>query len=57
MKHASDPNREALASAIALHAGACRDLQVAEQASTAASNNLWKMQARIDELHKKAAAL
>jgi hypothetical protein len=53
---ARDPNREALASAIALEAGARRDLQVAEQAAGLAAERCWRAQSALDELHKAVAA-
>jgi hypothetical protein len=50
------PNRKALASAINAHAGARRDLQVAEQAAELASDHLWKAQAGLDRLRDAGAA-
>jgi hypothetical protein len=47
-----DPVRAKLAAAITLHAGARRDLQVAEQAAELAASRLWGSQARLDELSK-----
>jgi hypothetical protein len=51
-----EPNRKALASAINAHAGARRDLQVAEQAAEVASDHLWKAQAGLDRLRDAGAA-
>jgi hypothetical protein len=51
-----DPARAKLASAIALHAGAVRDLQIAEQAAALAAERCWRAQAQLDELHKVVAA-
>jgi hypothetical protein len=50
-----DPARVALASAIALHAGAVRDWQVAEQAAELAERRHWEAQSALDELHKAVA--
>ncbi len=49
---ALDPNRKALAAAIALHAGARRDLRVADDAASLAAQKCWAAQARLDELNK-----
>jgi len=51
-----DPARTKLASAIALHAGARRDLQVAEQAAELAASRHWEAQSKLEELHKVVAA-
>jgi hypothetical protein len=53
---AREPNREALALAIAAHAGAARDLQVAEQAAKLALSRYLEAQSALDELHKAVAA-
>jgi hypothetical protein len=52
MKAAHDPNRKALAAAIALSAGAKRDLRVADEAASLAAQKCWTAQARLDELNK-----
>ena len=51
-----DPARAALAAAIALEAGARRDLRVAEQAAQLAASRHWEAQSKLDELHKAVAA-
>ncbi len=51
---APDPRRKELASAISMHAGAARDLIVAEQAAAAAKQKWWNAEARLDELRKEA---
>jgi hypothetical protein len=51
-----DPARAKLASAIALHAGAVRDLQIAEQAAALAAERCWRAQAHLDELYRVVAA-
>jgi hypothetical protein len=51
-----DPARVKLASAIALEAGARRDLQVAEEAAKLAAERCWDAQSKIDELRKVVAA-
>jgi hypothetical protein len=53
---ARDPNREALAHAIASEAGARRDLQVAEQAAELAASRHWEAQSKLEELHNVVAA-
>ena len=47
-----DPARATLAAAIALEAGARRDLQVAEQAEGLAASRHWEAQSKLDELRK-----
>ena len=47
-----EPNRKALAAAIALHAGARRDVRVADEAASLASQRLWEAQAALEELRK-----
>jgi hypothetical protein len=54
MKPAPDQNRKALAAAIALHAGAKRDLRVADDAASLAAQRCWQAQAQLDELRKVA---
>lgn len=56
MKPDREPDRKALASAIALEAGARRELQVAEQAAELAAARHWEAQSKFDELHKAVAA-
>jgi hypothetical protein len=51
-----DPARSKLAAAIALQAGARRDLQVAEQAAELAAERCRDAQSKIDELRKVVAA-
>ena len=51
-----DPARAKLAAAIALKAGARRDLQVAEQAAQLAASRHWEAQSALDELSKVVAA-
>jgi hypothetical protein len=51
-----DPARAKLASAIALHAGAVRDLQIAEQAAELAAERCWRADAQLEELRKVVAA-
>src|ERR1700720_1890494 len=51
-----DPARAKWAAAIALEAGARRDLQVAEQAAQLAASRHWEAQSKLDELHKIVAA-
>jgi hypothetical protein len=51
-----DPARAKLAAAIALEAGARRDLQVAEQAAQLAASRHWEAQSKLDELRKVVAA-
>ncbi len=48
----SDPNRKALAAAIALHAGARRDVRVADEAASLAAQRCWDAQSRLEELRK-----
>jgi hypothetical protein len=50
-----DPARVALASAIALHAGAVRDWQVAQSAAELAERRHWQSQSALDELRKAVA--
>jgi hypothetical protein len=52
MKPAPDQNRKALAAAIALHAGAKRDLRVADESASLAAQKCWEAQAQFDELRK-----
>jgi hypothetical protein len=47
-----DPARKALAASIALHAGAKRDLRVADEAASLADQRCWAAQARLDDLRK-----
>jgi hypothetical protein len=47
-----DPARVALASAIALHAGALRDWQVAQSAAELAERRHWQSQSALDEMRK-----
>jgi hypothetical protein len=47
-----DPARAKLAAAIALEAGAARDLQVAEEAAVLAAERCWDAQSKLDELRK-----
>jgi hypothetical protein len=49
---APDQNRKALAAAIALHAGAKRDLRVADESASLAAQRCWQAQAQLDELRK-----
>ena len=49
---APDQNRKALAAAIALHAGAKRDLRVADKSASLAAQKCWQAQAQLDELRK-----
>ena len=49
---APDQNRKALAAAIALHAGAKRDLRVADESASLAAQKCWQAQAQLDELRK-----
>jgi len=51
-----DPARAKLASAIALEAGARRDLQMAEEAARLAEARHWEAQSKLDELRKAVAA-
>ena len=51
-----DPARATLAAAIALEAGARRDLQVASNAAGFAARRHWDAQSKIDELRKVVAA-
>ena len=51
-----DPARAKLAAAIALEAGARRDLRVAEQAAQLAASRHWEAQSKLDELSKVVAA-
>src|ERR1700688_2170313 len=51
-----DPARATLAAAIALEAGARRDLQVAEQAAELAASRHWEAQSALDELRKLVVA-
>jgi hypothetical protein len=51
-----DPARAKLAAAIALEAGAARDLQVAEQASALATSRYYEAQSALDELRKEQHA-
>jgi hypothetical protein len=51
-----DPARATLAAAIALEAGARRDLQVASNAMELAERRHWDAQSKIDELRKVGAA-
>jgi hypothetical protein len=52
MKPAPDQNRKALAAAIALHAGAKRDLRVADESASLAAQRCWQAQSVLDELRK-----
>jgi hypothetical protein len=56
MKPDREPARKALAAAIALEAGARRDLQVAQSAAEMAMRRHWEAQSKLDELHKVVAA-
>jgi hypothetical protein len=56
LKPLPDPARVALASAIALEAGARRDLKVAEDAAELAAERCWRAQSALDELRKVVAA-
>lgn len=47
-----DPNRKALAAAIALHAGARRDVRIADEAASLAAQRCWDAQSRLEELRK-----
>ena len=49
-----DPARVALASAIALEAGARRDLQVAEQAAELAASRYWEAENKLEAMRKAA---
>jgi hypothetical protein len=51
-----DPARSKLAAAIALEAGARRDLKVAEEAAKLAERRHWEAQSALDELSKVVAA-
>lgn len=51
-----DPARSKLAAAIALEAGARRDLRVAEQTAQLAASRHWEAQSKLDELSKVVAA-
>jgi hypothetical protein len=51
-----DPARATLAAAIALEAGARRDLKVAQSAADLAQRRHWDAQSKIDELRKVVAA-
>ena len=51
-----DPARVALAAAIALEAGARRDLRVADDAARLADQRCWDAQSRLEELRKVVAA-
>src|ERR1700688_938058 len=51
-----DPARATVAPAIALEAGARRDLQVASNAAGLAERRHWDAQSKIDELRKVVAA-
>jgi hypothetical protein len=51
-----DPARSKLASAIALEAGARRDLKVAEEAAKLAASRHWEAQSKLDELREVVAA-
>jgi len=53
---ARDPARVALASAIALHAGAARDLQVAEEAAKLAESRFYDALSKLDELRNEPPA-
>jgi hypothetical protein len=49
-----DPARAKLAAAIALHAGAVRDWQVAQSAAELAERRHWQSQSALDEMRKAA---
>ena len=49
-----DKNRKNLATAIALHAGAVRDWQVAQSAAELAERRHWQSQSALDEMRKAA---
>ena len=51
-----DPARSKLASAIALEAGARRDLKVAEEAASLAAERCWDAQSKLDELRNEPPA-
>ena len=51
-----DPARATLAAAIALEAGARRDLQVAEQAAELAARRYYEAQSKLDELRNEPPA-
>ena len=51
-----DPARKSLVAAIALHAGARRDLRVADDAARLADQRCWDAQSRLEELRKVVAA-
>jgi hypothetical protein len=51
-----DPARATLAAAIALEAGARRDLQVAEQAAELAASRYYEAQSKLDELRNEPPA-
>jgi hypothetical protein len=51
-----DPARAKLAAAIALEAGARRDLQVAEEAASLAAERCWDAQSKLDELRNEPPA-
>jgi hypothetical protein len=51
-----DPARTKLTSAIAMEAGARRNLQVAEEAARLAAARHWEAQSKLDELRKAVAA-
>jgi hypothetical protein len=55
LKPDRDPARVALASAIALHAGAVRDWQVAQEAAELAERRHWQSQSALEELRKVVA--
>jgi hypothetical protein len=51
-----DPARAKLAAAIALHAGARRDVRVADEAASLAAQRCWDAQSRLEELRRESAA-
>jgi hypothetical protein len=51
-----NPARATLAAAIALEAGARRDLQVAEQAAELAASRYYEAQSKLDELRNEPPA-
>jgi hypothetical protein len=54
--HDRDPARATLAAAIALEAGARRDLQVAEEAASLAAERCWDAQSRLEAIRKAPPA-
>jgi hypothetical protein len=49
---ASGPGRKNLAAAIALHAGARRDLRIADEAASLAAQKCWEAQSRLEKLRE-----